>query len=192
MFGLIVTGVRSRRRAAHAAPQVTAADCAVTRYVNALGDVSADTRQDGADDWAMDTAEVRRPRRASRAGRRRADNEYLKNIIGPIEEMDHEGSRYNWIWRHGWRLDRKSASLLAYQLKTRAITVILVSLGLQLPGILKNQVPIIILAITAGGVNWVAEYFKHQVGPLGMSVTLGFRWRTRFVPTLWLIASPRK
>jgi hypothetical protein len=171
---------------------VKAADCAVTRYVNALGDVFANTGQYRLDGWAMDGVEVRHRRRASHTARRRANNEYVKSIIGPIENMDHDGPGYNWIWRHGWRLNRKDASRLAYQMKTRAITVILFSLGLQLPGILHNKVPITMLAITAGGVNWVAEYFKHQVGPQGMLVTLGFRWRTRFFPTVWLIATPRK
>jgi hypothetical protein len=66
------------------------------------------------------------------------------------------------------------------------------SLGLQLPGILSDKLFIIVLGFTVAATNWLAEYFKHNVGSNGMSIIFGLRWRQRYVPTLWLIAAPRK
>jgi hypothetical protein len=95
-----------------------------------------------------------------------------------------EDGGFVWLRMRTWRLEKKAGDRLAYLLKSRSITVLLASLTLQLPGLLASRTFIIAVAFTAGCVNWMAEYIKHQTGSKGVSITIGVR-RAR-----WRIAVP--
>jgi hypothetical protein len=134
------------------------------------------------------TTETRR-RRAARKASWRASN------VPDLDVPDQSAvAAYDWIWVHGWHLDRRKGERLAYYMKTRYITLALVSVGFRMMNVISSPVMLVIvfmLTVAAGAMNWIAEYLKHQIGTQGLSITLGIRWKRWFI-TPWLDASPRK
>jgi hypothetical protein len=127
--------------------------------------------------------EERRVRRAGRKSRRRR----LARILINLDKGDNNG--YNWVWKRGWNLDKKKGERLVYIMKTRYISMAVLSLGFRLTNMISSRSMIFMLAITAGAVGWAAEYVKHRLGSQGISITLGIRL-TRWVLTPWLDATP--
>jgi hypothetical protein len=181
-------GARHRRPEVDTSPRHRAPEFQAVRYDDAVRAVRASRSNGRARDGVATASRERRGRRAKGRGTAAADA--APAVAG--DDVGHEALGYNWIWKRGWRLDKTTANRLAYQMKTRAISVILASLGLQLSGLLSSKIWIIAMAITAAGANWVAEYFKHQLGSKGLAITFGFRWRGALFVTPWLVATPRK
>jgi hypothetical protein len=105
--------------------------------------------------------------------------------------LDKQDNVYNWVWKCRWLLDQQKGERLVYIMKTRYISLAVISLGLRLTNLISSRSMIFMLAVTAGAVGWFAEYVKHRLGSQGISITVGIRM-TRWVLMPWLDATPQK
>jgi hypothetical protein len=131
------------------------------------------------------------PRRGLTGARHRRPEEPDERQPQKIQSSASAGKEacaFVWLRMRYWCLEKRVAERLVYILKSRSITVLLASLTLQLPGLLASRKFIILLAFTAGCVNWAAEYIKHQIGSDGVSITIGVRRARWMLVVPWLHA----